>query len=94
MTMSPARRLSSALQGGFFSKFHVPVEQFLVSCKCSAPWLLRPIMAFFHVLYECEKLGYFYILPPRRANEPPIREARIQIGITPSSFRKYSSKRI
>ena len=45
--------------------------------KCCAPWLLRPIMAFFHVSYECEKLGYFYILPPSRANEPPIREARI-----------------
>ena len=41
--------------------------------KCCAPWLLRPIMAFFHVSYECEKLGYFFILPPSRANEPPIR---------------------
>ena len=45
--------------------------------KCCAPWLPRPIMALFHVSYECEKLGYFYILPPSRANEPPIREARI-----------------
>ena len=45
--------------------------------KCCAPWLPRPIMAFFHVSYECEKLGYFYILPPSRANELPIREARI-----------------
>ena len=30
-------------------------------------------MAFFHVSYECERLGYFYILPPSRANEPPIK---------------------
>ena len=45
--------------------------------KCCAPWLLRPIMAVFHVSYEFEMLGYFYILPPSHVNEPPIREARI-----------------
>ena len=58
--------------------------------ECCAPWLLRPIMAFFHVSYECEKLGYFYISPPSRANNLPIREARIQIQTAPSSSRVYS----
>ena len=45
--------------------------------KCCAPWLPRPIMAFFHVLYECKKPGHSCVLPPSRADEPPIREARI-----------------
>ena len=62
--------------------------------KCCAPWLPRPIMAFFHASYECEKLGYFYVLPHSRANKLPIREARIQIQITSSSLRKHSSRRI
>ena len=61
--------------------------------KCCAPWLPRPIMALFHVSYECERPGYFYILPPSCVNKLPIREARIQIQITPSSFREYSSER-
>ena len=50
--------------------------------KCCTPWLPRPIMAFLHVSYECEKPGYSYVLPPSCANKPPIREARIQIQIT------------
>ena len=38
--------------------------------------------------------GIFYVLPPSCANNLPIREARIQIQITPSSFREYSSERL
>ena len=81
-------------KAGSPSNFMFPSNSVRLPYKCCAPWLLRPIMAFFHVSYECEKLGYFYILPPSCANKLPIREARIQIQITPSSFRKYSSRRI
>ena len=73
MTTSPARILSSALQGGFSSKFHVLAEWCPASYKCCASWLPRPIMAFFHVLHECEKPGYFYTLPPSCVNKLPIK---------------------
>ena len=77
--MSTARRLSSTLQGGFFSKsrVHVRSEQCPSSHQCCTPRLLCRNNGYLHVSSECEKSGHFYICHPDQVSKSSIKDMRI-----------------
>ena len=79
MTMSPARRLSSALQGGFFSKSRVPVVTSSVRLPINVALLgfRTLIMEICTCRANARSRGIFYICHPDHVSKSSIKETGI-----------------